>query len=508
MDKRSLLIIPAAMALASCSTESYEKPNIIFILADDMGYGDVSFLDSNSKINTPHLDKMASQGAVLTDAHSSASVSTPTRYSILTGRYNWRSELKENVLYGYDKSFIPAERSTMATMLSKAGYTTAAIGKWHLGWTWDNIDQGEENIDYSKPIHGGPTDHGFDYFYGFNGSLDMAPYVYVENNMPTAIPDHVTVQLKRDFPLGWWRKGPTSPDFVHEQVLPNLVDRACNYIAEQAQGDKPFFLYLPLPAPHTPILPTEEFRGKSGLGDYGDFVVMVDHMVGRVFTALQEAGCDQNTLVVFTTDNGCSPAAGIDDLIAQDHYPNSIYRGHKADLYDGGHRIPCLVRWPAKIEHHTIDQTICQTDFYATFAALAGYTIEDCEGEDSYDISQALLCPNNTQTIRQATVHHSFDGDFTIRKGDWKLLMTASSGGWSYPKPTDTATLAKLPPVQLYNMAQDPSETENLCLEKPEIVEQLKALLVEYITQGRSTPGEPQQNDGGYPWRQIASFVE
>ncbi|MFI3260014.1 MAG: arylsulfatase [Rikenellaceae bacterium] len=508
MNKRSLLLIPAAAALASCGTEVEEKPNIIFILADDMGYGDVSFLDHNSKLNTVHLDKMASEGAVLTDAHSSSAVSTPTRYGVLTGRYNWRSTLKSGVLFGYNKTFIPAERSTMATMLGKAGYTTAGIGKWHLGWSWNNIDAGQDKVDFSKPITNGPTERGFDYFYGFCGSLDMPPYVYVENDMPTAVPDHVTEQNRKDFPLGWWRKGPTSPDFVHEQVLPNLVSRACDYISEKSKGDEPFFLYLPLPAPHTPILPTEEFRGRSGLGDYGDFVLMVDEMVGRIFTALEKAGCDENTLVVFTTDNGCSPAADIDALIAQDHYPNSIYRGHKADLYDGGHRVPCLVRWPAKIKHHTVDQTICQTDFYATFAALAGYEMEDCEGEDSYDISKALLASGNVETIREATIHHSIKGDFTIRKGDWKLLMSGGSGGWSYPKPDDKETLAKLPPVQLYNMATDPSETTNLCNERPEIVEELKALLIKYIADGRSTKGAPQQNDGPYPWNQIKEIIK
>ncbi|MFR9672690.1 MAG: arylsulfatase, partial [Rikenellaceae bacterium] len=371
MDKKSLLLIPAAAAFVSCGTQSVEKPNIIFILADDMGYGDVSFLDHNSKLNTVNLDKMASEGAVLTDAHTSSSVSTPTRYGVLTGRYNWRSTLKSNVLNGYSKALIEEDRSTMATMLGKAGYTTAGIGKWHLGWDWNNVDAGNNNVDFSKPVTNGPTDRGFDYYFGFCGSLDMPPYVYIENDMPTAEPDRVTVGTRP----GWWRKGPTAPDFVHEQVLPELITRACNYIDEKSKGEEPFFLYLPLPAPHTPILPIDEFKGMSGLGDYGDFVLMVDAMVGRIFTALEAAGCDENTLVVFTTDNGCSPAAGIPALIEQGHYPNSIYRGHKADLYDGGHRVPCIVRWPAKIKHHTVDQTICLTDFYATFAKLAGYNI-------------------------------------------------------------------------------------------------------------------------------------
>lgn len=328
------------LSLLSC-TEDRKQPNIVFILADDMGYGDVSYFDNNSKLKTENLDRMAQEGVVFTDAHSSSSVSTPPRYGILTGRYNWRSTLKDNVLYGYDKALIPADRETMASMLRKQGYTTAGIGKWHLGWDWNNIDAGKDKVDFSKPVENGPTTRGFDYFYGFCGSLDMAPYVYIENDMPTSLPDRETVNEGK---YSWWRKGPTGVDFVHEQVLPNLVDRACNYIREKAKADQPYFLYLPLPAPHTPILPTEEFRGKSGIGEYGDFVLMVDAMVGKVLQAVKESGEDGNTIVVFTTDNGCSPAAGIKEMEAQGHRPNSIYRGYKADLFDGGHRIPCILR--------------------------------------------------------------------------------------------------------------------------------------------------------------------
>ena len=375
------------LSLLSC-TEDRKQPNIVFILADDMGYGDVSYFDNNSNLKTENLDRMAQEGVVFTDAHSSSSVSTPTRYGILTGRYNWRSTLKNNVLYGYDKALIPADRETMASMLRKNGYTTAGIGKWHLGWDWDNIDAGKDKVDFSKPVQNGPTTRGFDYFYGFCGSLDMAPYVYIENDMPTSLPDRETVNEGK---YSWWRKGPTGADFVHEEVLPNLVDRACNYIKEKAKADQPYFLYLPLPAPHTPILPTEEFRGKSGIGEYGDFVLMVDAMVGKVLQAVKESGEDGNTIVVFTTDNGCSPAAGIKEMEAQGHRPNSIYRGHKADLFDGGHRIPCILRWPEGTKPHEVRQTVCLTDFYATFAAINGYKLMDSEGEDSYNLLPAIV---------------------------------------------------------------------------------------------------------------------
>lgn len=497
--KNVFLATAAILSLLSC-TEKQKQPNIIFILADDMGYGDVSYFDNNSKLKTENLDRMAQEGVVFTDAHSSSSVSTPTRYGILTGRYNWRSTLKNNVLYGYDKALIPADRETMASMLRKNGYTTAGIGKWHLGWDWDNIDAGKDKVDFSKPVQNGPTTRGFDYFYGFCGSLDMAPYVYIENDMPTSLPDRETVNEGK---YSWWRKGPTGADFVHEEVLPNLVDRACNYIKEKAKADQPYFLYLPLPAPHTPILPTEEFRGKSGIGEYGDFVLMVDAMVGKVLQAVKESGEDGNTIVVFTTDNGCSPAAGIKEMEAQGHRPNSIYRGHKADLFDGGHRIPCILRWPEGTKPHEVRQTVCLTDFYATFAAINGYKLMDSEGEDSYNLLPAIVSETEIDPIREATVHHSIDGQFTIRQGDWKLLLSASSGGWSAPTPTDTLALDSLPPIQLYNMKYDPSETTNVEAEHPEIVSRLRALMAKYVREGRSTPGAPQKNDGEYPWKEL-----
>lgn len=497
--KNVFLATAAMLSLLSC-TEKQKQPNIVFILADDMGYGDVSYFDNNSKLKTDNLDRMAQEGVVFTDAHSSSSVSTPTRYGILTGRYNWRSTLKNNVLYGYDKALIPADRETMASMLRKNGYTTAGIGKWHLGWDWDNIDAGKDKVDFSKPVQNGPTTRGFDYFYGFCGSLDMAPYVYIENDMPTSLPDRETVNEGK---YSWWRKGPTGADFVHEEVLPNLVDRACNYIKEKAKADQPYFLYLPLPAPHTPILPTEEFRGKSGIGEYGDFVLMVDAMVGKVLQAVKESGEDGNTIVVFTTDNGCSPAAGIKEMEAQGHRPNSIYRGHKADLFDGGHRIPCILRWPEGTKPHEVRQTVCLTDFYATFAAINGYKLMDSEGEDSYNLLPAIVSETEIDPIREATVHHSIDGQFTIRQGDWKLLLSASSGGWSAPTPTDTLALDSLPPIQLYNMKDDPSETTNVEAEHPEIVSRLRALMAKYVREGRSTPGAPQKNDGEYPWKEL-----
>ena len=497
-DKKIISSVLSAFLGITCIAQE-KSPNIIFILADDMGYGDVSYLDANSKLKTEYLDKMASEGVVFTDAHSSSSVSTPTRYGILTGRYNWRSTLKNGVLSGYSKALIKKGRTTMASMLQAQGYYTAGIGKWHLGWDWNNIEAGIGSVDFSKPITNGPTTRGFDYYYGFSGSLDMPPYVYIENDQPTALPNRSTVNKGK---MSWWRKGPTGADFVHEDVLPNFITRSCNYIKERAKDEKPFFLYLPLPAPHTPVLPVKEFQGKSGINAYGDFVLMVDAMVGRVLQAVKDAGVDENTLVVFSTDNGCSPAADMKELISKDHYPNSIYRGHKADLFEGGHRVPCILRWPGGAKPHHVNQTICLVDFMATFADLAAYKLEDYEAEDSYNLLPAIVAKKDVAPIREATVHHSINGEFTIRKGDWKLLLSPSSGGWSAPRP-NSKEVTDLPLVQLYNIKKDPSEKKNLSEKYPKRVERLREIMVKYVENGRSTAGVPQKNDGQYPWKQL-----
>jgi arylsulfatase A len=494
-NTKSMFLSLCGMALFSATTsaQEYKKPNIIFILADDLGYGDVSALNGNSKIQTTNIDRLASQGAVFTDAHSGSAVSTPTRYGILTGRYNWRSTLKKGVLDGYSKPLIPETRKTMGSLLKDGGYTTACIGKWHLGWEWNNVEKGNDSVRFDRPIKKGPITLGFDYFYGIAGSLDMAPYVYVENDKPTALPNRLTAREG----MAFWRKGPTASDFDHEQTLPNLIGHAEKYITEKSGEKTPFFLYLALTAPHTPILPSPEFRGKSGLNDYGDFVLMVDAMIGRIMASMEKAGIANNTILVFTSDNGCSPMANFEELKSKGHNPSYIYRGTKADLFDGGHRIPCIVRWPDKVKPHQVTQTICLTDFFATFAMLTKYPLKDNEGEDSFSLLPLLLDNHAEKFSREATVHHSINGNFTIRKGDWKLLLSADSGGWSYPKPgKDDKVIATLPPNQLYNMKTDPSETKNLCDQYPEIVTELKTLLLKYINDGRSTPGKTDKNDG------------
>lgn len=511
MKKSGLLIGLISVCITGCVHHADLKPNIVFILADDLGYGDVSCLNENGKIATPNMDRIAKSGVIFTDAHSGSAVCTPTRYGILTGRYSWRSTIKQGVLNGYSPALIPSERTTMASMLNSRGYQTGAVGKWHLGWEWTGIDKGADSVDYSKPIKKGPNSLGFDYFFGISASLDMPPYVYVENDMPTALPDHITegnnIQYGQPGSDGsYWRKGPTGSDFDHSECLSEIVSHGIRFIREKAVSDKPYFLYMALPAPHTPILPSKEFLGESGLNTYADFVMMVDSEVGKVLDAIELSGEKENTIVVFTSDNGCSPWADFSFLTERGHDPSHIYRGHKADLFDGGHRIPCLVQWPARItKPRTLDQTICLVDFMATFASLTGYGLSDNEAEDSYNLLPLLLNSDYDKTIREATVHHSINGSFTIRKGEWKLLLAAGSGGWSFPRPGKEEE--GLPPVQLYNMKDDPSENINLESKYPDIVRELKSLMAKYIVEGRSTPGIPQENDGEYPWKQVINII-
>ncbi len=488
------------------------QPNVVYILADDMGYGDVSCLNPDSKIRTPHLDRLGAGGMRFTDAHASSAVCTPSRYSILTGRYNWRSELKQGVLMGYAPHLIEDRRMTVAGYLREQGYRTAAVGKWHLGWDWAKTGPGETDVDYAAPITHGPCDAGFDEFFGISASLDMAPYVYVQNDRATALPDREDpgCDLPQNRPAGdvgfrFWRPGPIAPDFRHEDVLPTLTQRSVSFIERQAGSEKPFFLYFPLPAPHTPILPLPQWQGKSGTNAYGDFCLMVDDVVGQIMAALERTGAADNTILIFTTDNGCSPSADFPGLAKLGHNPSYVFRGHKADIYEGGHRIPLLVRWPQRIAAGaTCEQTVCLTDLFRTLSDVVGQPLPDTAAEDS--VSNLPLWDGSTEPVREATVHHSINGSFSIRQGRWKLELCPGSGGWSYPRPGKED--AGLPPIQLYDLADDVGERRNLHADHPEIVETLTRLLTRYVRDGRSTPGTPQPNTGPRTWPQLAWMLE
>lgn len=504
-------ITALAVLLPLFSQAQKKLPNIVFILADDLGYGDVSALNNASKIRTPNIDGLAKRGVIFTDAHSSSSVSTPTRYGILTGRYNWRSTLKQGVLSCFDAPIISPERTTMASMLRNCGYSTACIGKWHLGLKYQTTDgkapvdsKDRCNVDYSKPIAGGPLELGFDYFFGMNAP-NYAPYCFIENRHTLGVPSvFYPVNPAMDC-----RAGRGVPDWKYEDVLPKMEEAAVKYIQESSSAGRPFFLYMPLMSPHTPIAPTAEFRGKSGLNKYADFVMQTDAVVGNIVAMLETAGVVDNTIVVFTSDNGCSPKADFSFLGVRGHNPSYIYRGHKADLFEGGHRVPCIVSWPRKITAHTVTQPVCLTDFMATFAGLCGYDLKDNEGEDSYNILPLIEKRDYKRSIREAVVHHSIAGHFSIRQGDWKLLLSNNSGGWSFPRPgKDLEAVKDAPKYQLYNLKNDPGETRDCSPENGEKVSELRALMVQYIKNGRSTKGEPQKNEQGKSWKQLDYFME
>ena len=467
----------AGLAFASTLTfaedaQKTNKPNIVYILADDLGYGDVHCLGGErSKIATPNIDRLAATGMTFTEAHSSSAVCTPTRYGILTGRYNWRTRLQKGVLNGYSEPLIAADRLTVPAFLKQHGYTTACIGKWHLGM---DISQ----KDPSAPVGDGPTTRGFDNYFGISASLDMPPFAFIENNRFTEAP---TAEKK------WGRAGAAAPGFEAVDVLPTLTRKAVEHIGAQAKAGQPFFLYLPLNSPHTPIVPTKEWQGKSGLGAYGDFVMETDWAVGEVVAALEKNGIEGNTLVILTSDNGCSPAAGIPALEQQGHFPSELRRGHKADIWDGGHRIPFIARWPDRIKPGTrSDQLICLTDLMATCGEIVGAKLPANAGEDSVSVLPALLGTAD-KPLHEAVVHHSISGGFAIRQGQWKLELCRDSAGWS--KGGDSE------PTQLYDMTKDAGERDNQYTAHPEIVARLTAMLEKYVADGRSTPGTPQKND-------------
>ena len=489
-----VLSLPVAVH-AAASGES--RPNIVYILCDDLGYGDVKCLNKDGKIATPNVDRLAAGGMTFTDAHSGSSVCTPTRYGIMTGRYAWRTRLQSGVLGGYSPRLIASGRLTVASLLKQQSYATACFGKWHLGVDWartngekpgDDI-KNASNIDFTKPVEGGPTDCGFDTYYGISASLDMPPYVFIENSKAVSVPTEVTKEGGRE--------GLTATGFKASDVLPTVTQKAVAFIdqnAAKAKGGTPFFVYIPFNSPHTPIRPTDEWKGKSGLSEYGDFVMETDWAVGEVMKALERNGIADNTLLIFTSDNGCSPAAGIPEMEAKGHHPNYLFRGHKADIWDGGHRIPFICRWPAKIKAgSTSGQLTCLTDLMATAAEIAGAKLPATAGEDSVSMLPAML-GTATQPLREAAVHHSIKGMFAIRQGHWKLELCPGSGGWSKPGDPD-ALQQGLPKLQLYDMSGDVTEQANIQDKHADVVARLTKLLEKYVADGRSTPGTPQQND-------------
>ncbi len=467
------------------------KPNIVVILADDLGYGDVQPNNSKSKIETPNFNRLAREGMNFTDAHSPSAVCTPTRYALITGRYPWRSRMKRGVLGGYSLPLIEKDRQTIASVMKKAGYSTACVGKWHLGlgWQWksplprDINNMGipsnkPGNVDFTKPLTHGPTYLGFDRSFIIPASLDMSPYVYVKDTKVTAVPDKI-LPGKR-FPA-FYRRGELAPDFKMEDVLDRLTKEACGFIGEQAKAKKPFFLYFPLSAPHKPVLPHPRFEGKTKFGPYGDFIKQVDWTVGEVMKALESNGVSDNTILIVTSDNGSFmyryPNQPKDHAVNETvqgfhpdtHTSNGPLRGTKADIWEAGHRVPFMVRWPGKVKAGTKSgKTICHTDILATVAEVVGADFDRKSSEDSFSFLDAM--EQRSEMNRAPVIHQSGSGFLAIRSGKWKLVLADGSGGRERPRGK-----AFQKPYHLYDLESDLGETKNVVADHPELVAQLIA---------------------------------
>lgn len=500
-----------ALALATSTLTTFaieaKRPNIVVILADDLGYGDVSCYNKDSKIPTPNLDRLAGEGMRFTDAHAAASVCTPSRYALLTGRYCWRSRLKSETLPPWGATLIEPGRLTVGALLQQHGYTTACIGKWHLGWQWPTKDGRPpstagnrlSNVDFTQSIAEGPITRGFDTFFGVD-LPNYPPYCFIANDHTVGIPsvpDPGPPSVPYPGPEEmFYRPGPMLPGWKLVNILPELTKHAVNWIEDSARGGKPFFLYFALTSPHSPVVPAPEFRGKSQAGEYGDFVVQTDWTVGQVLDALNRSGVAGNTLVIVTSDNGpeiieINPGA-YEIAHRYGHYSMGPLRGVKRDTWEGGHRVPFFARWPGRIRAGAVsDEIICHADFMATIAALLGVQLPDNAGEDSFNLLPELCGEKYTSPIREVTVYHTATGKFGLRKGDWVLIDSPTGDAYGgepvwFRRDHGYNILPDTQPGQLFNLRRDLPERKNLYAEQPEKVQELKALLEKYKRDGRS----------------------
>jgi arylsulfatase A len=511
----------AGAAPIAQASQADAKPNIIFIMCDDLGFGDVQCNNpKRGKIATPNIDRLAAGGMTFTDCHGVASLCTPARYGVLTGRYTWRTRLQGGNVSGYDRPLISEDRVTVASLLKQQGYATGCVGKWHVGWNWAPVtdapirapknppkagtrldraaQQALDNVDYRKPISHGPLDRGFDHFFGLSASLDMAPQVFVEDNQPIAEPTLIRSNFRNNKMLA-------PADFDDSKVVPLLVQKALKFISDRAPGSKngkPFFLYLPLSSPHTPLVPSSQFAGRSDLGVYGDYVMETDWALGEVMNALDSSGISENTLVFFTSDHGPPNYIGIEALNAKGHYPAADLRGYKTDVFDGGHRVPFFASWPAKIKAGSVcDALSCTTGLMATCSDILKIPLPEGAGPDSASLLPSLLGKQDDPAKPALLVNQSASGRFAFRQGQYKLAFCAGSGGQSKPH-DDQALAAGLPPLQLYDMRADIGEQHNLLLKSANagfdtaaLVEQMTQQIQEIIDRGRSTPGPALAND-------------
>lgn len=454
------------------AAEETNRPNIVVMLADDMGFGELQCLNpTHGKIKTPQLDAIAASGMIFTDAHSGSSVCTPTRYGMLTGRYAWRTRLQSGVLTG-GESLIAPGRMTLASMLKAEGYHTAIVGKWHLGMLFDGKHVAGD-VPIGTQVTDGPLDRGgFDEFHGFHHARQIK--LWIDN-------DEVTEHLE---PV---------------EMLPKLTETAVQYIRGRKSEEAPFFLYVPWSSPHSPVAPSEAWQGKSGLNPHADFVMQTDDSFGQVVNALRETGALENTLIICSSDNGTSaPTSKMADLLAMGHHPSGELRGSKADIWDGGHRVPFLVSWPGNIEPGSRSSNlVCLTDLAATLADVVGIELPANCAEDSLSFLPSLT--GDGKPVRTSVIHHSISGYFALRDQQWKLCTCPGSGGWTKPTPSAAAwkraAEAGNPLVQLYDMSADLSEQTNLASQMPDRVEALSEQLQAAIEQGWTAPGKSGSND-------------
>ncbi len=476
------------------------RPNIIVIYTDDQGFGDASCLNPDSKFKTPNFDRLAAEGISFTDAHCSDTVCTPSRYGLLTGRYSWRTTLKTGVFGAEKKCLIEDGRITLASLLRDRGYHTAMVGKWHLGMDFPGE---QDSRDWTKPVLDMPLDKGFDYFFGIPASLNYGILAWFEGRHAKVPPTFFTEKKPNKLALSDYRINPpyqataeetkqalgkrgieVASDFVDSECLTRFTDKAIEYVQSRAQAannGEPFFLYLPYTSPHKPVIPLPEFRGQGEAGAYGEFLIETDYHVGRLMTALTEQKLDENTLIIFSSDNG--PETTWKQRIEKfQHHSNGIYREGKRSIYEGGHRVPFFVRWPAGVKSpgRVCRKTICQTDVLATLAELLNSELPANAGEDSESFLPEFFHTDSTAS-RSATMHHGISGEFAIRSGDWKLILP-------YRKKK----------AELYNLKSDPSETNDIASMHEDTVAQLTQQATSLVLNGRTTPGVNQPNDTGY----------
>ncbi|MEM8669632.1 MAG: arylsulfatase [Planctomycetota bacterium] len=495
-----VLILAPSLAIA----ESSDLPNVIVIFTDDQGYGDASCLNQDSKFQTPNLDRLAREGMTFTDAHCSDTVCTPSRYGLLTGRYSWRTTLKRGV-YGAEKACLIADgRMTLASLLRDAGYRTAMVGKWHLGMDFPGD---RSTRDWSQPVQDMPLDKGFDYFWGIPASMNYGVLAWFEGRYAKVPPTQYTQKKPNQIAISDYRIMPpyestpkdlgttnqlgvvrgkleVAPDFVDSECLTRFTDKAIEWMDEQvseAESGEPFFVYLPYTSPHKPVIPLEPFRGKSGAGAYGDFMIETDWHVGRILKFLDEHDLTDNTLIWFSSDNG--PETTWRERAKRfKHQSNAIYREGKRSIYEGGHRVPMFVRWPSRVKAGSIcDKPVCHTDVLATLADIVDKPIPPNAGEDSVSFYPHLL--GNQADARPPIIHHAANGRFAIRDGKWKLVMKG--------KQRQTQR-------ELYDLETDPSETKNVLSQHQDIARDLVQKITQVVERGRTTKGPQQPNDT--PW--------